>query len=153
MVRRIEIADIEQVNQLYYKLFESLAELEPDYIRPTFQKIEFLETIVKQEAGFIGFVYEQDNEILGFIIAQKQQSAPYDCFKPLNGVYILDIIVDENHRGRSVGSQLIHAIKAWSLAIKAQYLELSVLSKNESAFQLYLKEGFTPFEVSMKIKL
>lgn len=52
-----------------------------------------------------------------------------------------------------IGQRLIDAIKDWGLLNKAEYLELSVLAKNQKAYQLYLREGFEPFEISMKIKL
>lgn len=153
MVRLSKLADIEQINKLYYSLFETLAHLEPDYLKKTYQKREFLENIINQVDDFICYVYEMESIVVGFLIAQKQHTPPYECFRQLKGVYIIDIIVDEPFRGMRIGQRLIDAIKDWSLLNKAEYLELSVLAKNQKAYQLYLRQGFEPFEISMKIKL
>lgn len=153
MIRTFRKEDLEQINNLYFALFTSLSKLEPDYIQPTFQKEDFLDKIVNQEDGFIGYLYEENNTIKGFAIGQMQTSAPYDCFFPLTNGYLMDIVVNEDYRGQGIGKQLIETIKNWAKGNNADYLELNVLAKNTKAFELYKKEDFEPYSISMRTKL
>lgn len=152
MIRLISQQDIPQVNELYYLLFEQMAEIEPFYFKASYQKEEFLQTVVTQKEGFVGYVYEKDKKIIGFVIAQLQQAPPYECFKSLKCAYMMDIVVNAQYRGHGIGKKLIEEIKKWSMDNKADYLELNVLAKNKNAYNLYLRENFVPYTISMRIK-
>lgn len=153
MIRLIAIDDIQRVNELYFALFNLTAETEPYYHKPTYQNEDFLKSVIEQQNGFVGYVYEKDDLIIGFVIAQLQTSPPYECFKQLNSVYLMDIVVDEHYRGHGIGAKLIEKIKDWGVQKDVDYLELSVLAKNEKAYRLYLREGFVSYNISMRSKL
>lgn len=153
MIRLITIEDVQRVNELYFALFKLTSETEPYYHKPTYQNEDFLKSVVDQHNGFVGYVYEKDDLIIGFVIAQLQASPPYECFKQLNAVYLMDIVVDEHYRGHGIGAKLMNKVKDWGLQNEVDYLELSVLAKNEKAYQLYLREGFVPYNISMRSKL
>lgn len=153
MIKLFAHEDIPQINELYRQLFEYVADKEPDYLKTSYQDENFLKTVVDQRDGFIGYVFEDKGEIKGFILAQTQTTPPYNCFKPLSLVYIMDILVDSNTRGLGIGTKLIDKVKAWSLEQGVDYIELSVLTKNSKAYELYLREGFSPYMTSMRVKL
>lgn len=153
MIRPFIHQDIPQINVLYLQLFEYIAEKEPDYLKASYQDENFLKTVVDQRDGFIGYVFEEEGKIKGFILAQVQTTPPYNCFKPLNLVYIMDILVDSNTRGLGIETKLIDKVKAWNLEQGVDYIELSVLTKNQKAYELYLREGFSPYMTSMRVKL
>lgn len=54
----------------------------------------------------------------------------------------MDIVVDENSRGKGIGKLLSDAAEKWVQEREANYLELSVLDENSAVRQLYIKEGF-----------
>lgn len=153
MIKLFAHEDIPQINELYRQLFEYVADKEPDYLKTSYQDENFLKTVVDQRDGFIGYIFEAEGEIKGFILAQVQTAPPYNCFKPLNLVYIMDILVDSNTIGLGIGTKLIDKVKAWSLEQGVDYIELSVLTKNSKAYELYLREGFSPYMTSMRVKL
>lgn len=153
MIRLIGKEDIQRVNELYFALFKLTAQTEPYYHKPTYQNEDFFKSVIDQQNGFVGYVYEKNDLVAGFVIAQLQTSPPYECFKQLNSVYLMDIVVDEHYRGQGIGAKLIDKIKDWSFRNDVDYLELSVLAKNKKAYQLYLREGFVPYNMSMRSKL
>ncbi len=153
MIRFIAKEDIQRVNELYLALFKLTALAEPYYHKPTYQNEDFLKSVIDQQNGFVGYVYEKDDLVVGFVIAQLQTSPPYACFKQLNSVYLMDIVIDEHYRGQGIGAKLIDKIKDWGVQNDVDYLELSVLAKNKKAYQLYLREGFEPYNISMRSRL
>ncbi|RZL00108.1 MAG: GNAT family N-acetyltransferase [Pedobacter sp.] len=168
MIRPLTTNDLDRVNELYFSLFQLTAETAPNYHQPAYQDKDFLAMVSRQENGFMGYVYEvqeqdvqnlqeeqdfQSGHIAGFVIAQLQSSPPYNCFKPLKAAYLMDIVVDEKFRGQGIGTQIIRAIKEWGSHHETDYLELSVLAKNERAMQLYMNEGFEAHSISMRIRM
>ncbi|MFA4870109.1 MAG: GNAT family N-acetyltransferase [Pedobacter sp.] len=152
-IRKAVQADLLKIKNLYFQLFEQMAHHEPDYMQPAFQDEAFLHKVIAGEDQFTAFVYQSDQEVQGIAITQLQESPPYNCFVPLKCMYLMDIVVDVEMRGKGVGKALIDRVKTWAKEKEADYLELSVLSKNASAAALYLHEGFEPYSLSMRLKI
>ncbi|MGO1244585.1 MAG: GNAT family N-acetyltransferase [Sphingobacteriaceae bacterium] len=153
MIREVRLDDIDRVDELYRILFEDMQTLEPDYMTISDQDPLFLQSVISQENDFIGFVYQEDEQVEGLIVAQLQTTPPYKCFVPQRCVYLMDIIVAPEQRGRGIGKQLIDEVKQWASGHGVDYLELNVLSSNEPALSLYRREGFKPFSQSMRMRL
>lgn len=152
-IRKATPADLPQIKILYSLLFEQLANYEPDYLQPALQDEAFLQQVVAAADNFVAFIYTIDGEAKGFAIAKLEESPPYNCFVPLKCMYLMDIVVDQNMRGKGIGKALIDRIKQWAKEQEADYLELSVLVKNTLAEALYLREGFETFSKSMRMKI
>ncbi|MCS3556269.1 MULTISPECIES: GNAT family N-acetyltransferase [Sphingobacterium] len=152
-IRKATPADLPQIKILYSLLFEQLANYEPDYLQPALQDEAFLQQVVAAADNFVAFIYTIDGEAKGFAIAKLEESPPYNCFVPLKCMYLMDIVVDQNMRGKGIGKALIDRIKQWAKEQEADYLELSVLAKNTLAEALYLREGFETFSKSMRMKI
>lgn len=152
-IRKATSADLPQIKALYSLLFEQLANYEPDYLQPALQDEAFLQQVVAAADNFVAFIYTIDGEAKGFAIAKLEESPPYNCFVPLKCMYLMDIVVDQNMRGKGIGKALIDRIKQWAKEQEADYLELSVLAKNTLAEALYLREGFATFSKSMRMKI
>lgn len=152
-IRKATPADLPQIKILYSLLFEQLANYEPDYLQPALQDEAFLQQVVAAADNFVAFIYTIDGEAKGFAIAKLEESPPYNCFVPLKCMHLMDIVVDQNMRGKGIGKALIDRIKQWAKEQEADYLELSVLAKNTLAEALYLREGFETFSKSMRMKI
>lgn len=57
-------------------------------------------------------------------------------------IYIELIAVDENMRGRGVGTGLLSSVEALGCLIGATRMELAVVDTNPDAHRLYLRQGF-----------
>ncbi|MDM1397303.1 GNAT family N-acetyltransferase [Myroides odoratimimus] len=153
MIRKAHLEDIPTIQQLYFNLFEVMADLESHYMKAAQQDTAFIESVIKGENDFIIFAAEDDKEVQGFAIAQLQSAPPYNCFVQQRCVYLMDLVVDPDSRGKGYGKKLIHAVKEWGVQNKVDYFELNVLSQNKKAIDLYLREGFEPFNISMRMRL
>lgn len=153
MIRKATIEDLPSIHNLYKILFDRMAELEPNYMKPAPQDDTFIQRVICEEDNFSIFVAEYNNEVQGFAIAQLQNTPPYNCFVQQRCVYLMDLVVNPNTRSKGLGKELINAVKKWGITYKADYFELSVLSDNNRAIALYEKEGFTTFNQSMRMRL
>lgn len=152
-IRKAVQTDLSKIKDLYFQLFEQMAHHEPDYMKAAHQDESFLQRVIAGEDQFTAFVYGADDEVKGIVITQIQESPLYNCFVPLKCMYLMDIVVDADMRGMGIGKALIDHVKTWAKENEADYLELSVLSKNVSAAALYLQEGFEPYSLSMRFKI
>jgi GNAT superfamily N-acetyltransferase len=57
---------------------------------------------------------------------------------------LVNVVVDERHRGQGLGYRLMQALAEWSLLQGASNLYLQVMTNNINAVRLYANIGFTP---------
>lgn len=153
MIRKANLNDLPVIHRLYSILFDGMKELEPDYMKSAIQDDDFIKSVIREENNFTIFVAEDKNEVHGFAIAQIQSAPPYNCFVQQQCVYLMDLVVNPNNRGKGVGKALIQAVKDWGIVHKVDYFELAVLTQNTRAIALYEKEGFKSFNQSMRMRL
>lgn len=84
------------------------------------------------------FVYEDSNEVVGFIIA--------DIFE--DRAEIIDIAVDVMHRNNKIGDKLVkHIIE---LSKNCDNITLEVRDNNNAAIKLYKNNGFKTVSIRKK---
>lgn len=152
MIRKATNKDITAISELYREQFREMAKLIPDFIKEGEQSNEFLEKTVLDENSDI-LVYDNEGEIVGFILLQEKTRPDFDFMLPGKFCYIMDIIVTENHRGKGFGTALMNAAKAWANEHNCSFVNLDVLVNNHSAIKLYKKLGFIPKAQEMYCKL
>ncbi|MEB2279358.1 GNAT family N-acetyltransferase [Lysinibacillus xylanilyticus] len=151
----IKIASIEEIPQidiLYEELFLEMSKLQPQYIAPAKQDVEFLKNIISGEKSDI-FVAELNNNIAGFLLIQELTTPPYSCIVQHNYAYIMDVIVGSQYQSKGISSLLLREAKKWADERKLDYLELSVLPENIGAINLYDKHGFIETSRTMRLEL
>ncbi|MDM1407426.1 GNAT family N-acetyltransferase [Myroides sp. DF42-4-2] len=153
MIRKADIQDLTQVQELYEMLFSSMADLEPNYMKEAKQDESFIRSVILGENDFSIFVAEKEGQIQGFAIAQLQNSPPYNCFVQQRCVYLMDLVVNPRIQGKGFGTKLIERVKEWGQENKVDYFELNVLSTNQKAIELYKRMGLEPFSHSMRMRL
>ncbi|GAB0168033.1 GNAT family N-acetyltransferase [Lysinibacillus sp. CTST325] len=151
----IKIASLEEIPQieiLYEELFLDMSKLQPTYIAPAKQDVEFLKNIISEEKSDI-FVAEFNNNITGFLLIQELATPSYSCIVQHNYAYIMDIIVGGQYQSKGIGALLLREAKKWAEERKLDYLELSVLAENIGAINLYDKHGFNETSRTMRLEL
>lgn len=152
MIRKATNKDITAISELYREQFREMARLIPDFIKEGDQSTEFLEKTVSDDNSDI-LVYDNEGEIVGFILLQAKTRPDFDFMLPGKYCYIMDIIVTENHRDKGFGTALMNAAKAWAKERDCNFINLDVLVNNHSAIKLYEKLGFIPKAQEMYCKL
>ncbi|MCD7823594.1 MAG: GNAT family N-acetyltransferase [Oscillospiraceae bacterium] len=81
------------------------------------------------------FVYEEDGKVLGHLFCATKNFAKVKTF------YIEDFCVDENARGKGIGTKLFEFAKAYAKEIGCHNLILCVWEGNDQAKAFYDKMG------------
>ncbi len=143
MIRKSVLNDIPSISLLYREQFKEMAELIPDFIKIGDQSKEFIEKMISNDDSDI-LVYENDNEIIGFILLQGKQRPDFDFIKPGKFCYIMDLIITKKHRNKGYGTALMNSAKIWAKEKDCRFINLEVLTNNPKAIALYEKLGFIP---------
>lgn len=100
----------------YYKIIELGKKLNPKFNE------EFIGALEQV------FIYEQNNEIIGFV----------ECLKLYEVLEIINIIVKEDKRNLGVGTKLLNSV----IDENVQEVILEVKDSNKDALDFYKKNGF-----------
>lgn len=146
------IDEIPQIETLYEELFLEMSKLQPKYIAPAKQDVEFLKNTILEEKSDI-LVAEVDNNIAGFLLIQELATPPYSCIVQHSYAYIMDVIVGGQYQSKGIGSLLFREAKKWAEERKLDYLELSVLAENKGALTLYERHGYKETSRTMRLEL
>ncbi|MFE3573886.1 GNAT family N-acetyltransferase [Lysinibacillus sp. NPDC059133] len=146
------INEIPQIEILYAELFLEMSKLQPNYIAPAKQDVEFLKNTILEEKSDI-IVAEIDNRIAGFLLIQELATPPYSCIVQHSYAYVMDVIVGGQYQSKGIGSLLLQVAKEWAAERKLDYLELSVLAENNGAFTLYKRLGYKETSRTMRLEI
>lgn len=93
------------------------------------------------------FVAIVDQVLVGFasVLADEWLEAEFNLPTPI--VHITDLVVLPQFRRRGIAKALLAKAEEFGRSQGASAIRLFALKKNESAHQLYLKEGFDEYEI------
>jgi GNAT superfamily N-acetyltransferase len=96
-------------------------------------------------------VAEEDGEIQGFVTAHEWSPPPIyeDSFE----VYVNEIYVRPEYRGRGFGRSLLDEVAKWAGSRGARRLRLSMLAANEGARAFWKSRQASDFSVTLTIDL
>lgn len=131
MIRIMQEDDLIQCGDIYAKAFP-VEHWGIDWNREN--ATEYLRDFFEQKR-FVGYVYEEDDEIIGCLFAIRKISGSKE------ELYINEMAVLPEKQGRGIGKQLLDTIMDYC---KAHNLAGTVLYTNENApaFRFYEKNGF-----------
>lgn len=117
MVRKFEVKDTERVMQIWLAVNMETHDFVPDdYWLSQYQSVQ--EQLLQADV----YVYEQDQEIYGFV--------------GMTDDYLAGIFVDKKCRSMGIGKSLLECVKKNYPAFT-----LNVYEKNQRAVDFYLREG------------
>ncbi|MBR6763906.1 MAG: GNAT family N-acetyltransferase [Clostridia bacterium] len=123
----------------------------PDIFRSNAQKYgpSQVLTLMRQTDTPI-FVAVEDGTVLGYCFCQMHTYFQDPVINDFTTCYIDDLCVDENCRGRHIGSALYEAVCRYAKGRKCRSVTLNVWSCNESAMKFYQSLGLKPQKVGME---
>jgi len=154
MIRPASLVDLSAIVSLYRQLTEEMAQLAPTIIRPLQQdNRDYFARYIMEDLADVLINVDDSGQINGFalLVAAKTEAAPEVV--PHDFAYLIDLVVDPKARHQGIGTQLLAAVDAWSLAHQLEYVQLNVLPSNQAALSLYQKWGFAPAQVTMTHQL
>ena len=92
-------------------------------------------------------------EILGYAFCVVEDFSHSNNMAPVRTLYVDDLCVDEDARGKHVGSTLYHWVVDWAREQGFYNLTLNVWSCNPGAQKFYERMGLKPYKVGMELIL
>lgn len=141
-IRDMESKDYPEIDRLMKELHELhvkgrpdlYTELEHPYSREEFEKIV-------SDPGIIAILAEEKSVVIGLCIGTLRKKSGMVETKTM---YIEDLIVDRNFRGKGIASQLYEEMEERGRNTGAKRLDLMVWEFNSDARRFYEKQGMRP---------
>ena len=153
MIRRAEIKDIPGIISLLHQVNMVHHVLRPDLFKPHTTKYneQELETLIGDDSKPI-FVFE-DGVVLGHAFCMITEVEDNKLLQDIKTLYIDDICVDENARGKHVGKALYEYVRDYAQSIGCNNITLNVWDGNDAALSFYRNMGMKVQKTTMEIVL
>ena len=154
-IRRAEIKDADKINELLFQVAKIHANGRPDIFKTATKKYsdqELIEIINNDDSPIFVATDEKDF-CLGYAFCVFQKTKDSILLQDRKTLYIDDICVDENSRGKHIGKSLYDFIENFAKENGFDNITLNVWSFNQSAYKFYEKCGMTPLKTTMEKRL
>jgi ribosomal protein S18 acetylase RimI-like enzyme len=144
-IRRAEIKDLNYINDLLKQVLNIHHEGRPDIFKANakkYQDSELLEIIKDGDRPI--FVAVEDEKVLGYVFCIFQKIENSNILTPIKTLYIDDLCIDENARGKGVGKALYNFAVQFAKKQNCYNLTLNVWSCNQNVLEFYKKMGLVP---------
>ena len=141
-IRDMESKDYPEIDRLMKELHELHVKGRPDLyteLKHPYSREEF-EKIVS-EPEIIAILAEEKSVVIGLCIGTLRKKSGMVEMKTM---YIEDLIVDRNFRGKGIASQLYEEMEERGRNTGAKRLDLMVWEFNSDAKRFYEKQGMRP---------
>ena len=152
-IRFAETRDIPAMIGLLRQVGQVHHNIRPDIFRSGAQKYDeaALAELLKDPQRPI-FIAEED-KVLGYCFCILEETANHPVLEDERTLYIDDLCVDENCRGKHVGKQLYEYACRFAREVGCQTVTLNVWQGNDSAMAFYEKMGLRPRKIYMETRL
>ena len=154
MIRQAIPADLKYIMKLLHQVNMVHYEIRPDLFKPNTTKYseEDLKILLKDTSKPI-FVFDKEGEVLGYAFCQITEVRDNLLLQDAKTLYIDDICVDENARGRHVGKALYDFVRDYALSIGCHNITLNVWEGNAPALSFYKNMGMKVQKTTMEVIL
>lgn len=151
-IRRANENDIEGLDRLLYQVLQVHHSGRPDIFKSDTKKYtdEQLKEILKDDNKPIFVSVDEDNNVLGYAFCILQQHLNDNVLTDIKTLYIDDLCVDENVRGKHIGHNLYEFVLEYAKKIGCYNVTLNVWSCNENAIKFYEKQGLKPQKMGVE---
>lgn len=145
MIRKAEYKDIDEVLRLLVQVNDVHAAGRPDLFiegHTKYTAVE-LERIFADPSTPVFVDADEEGHILGYCFCMIQDNTRSRHLRRIKTLYIDDLCVDENARGKSVGRRLYEYVREYAHAEGCYNLTLNVWEHNKKAMGFYRRMGLT----------
>ena len=164
MIRKASKEDIQRIIELLHQVNMVHHVIRPDLFKPHTTKYneQELEAMLDDDNKPI-FVFDDGTQpsgtlcsqktVLGYAFCQVSEVKDNQLLEDIKTLYIDDICVDENARGKHVGKALYEHVRDYAKAIGCNNITLNVWEGNEPALRFYRSMGMHVQKTTMEIIL
>ncbi len=151
-VRRAELKDIPRILELLIQVDMVHHNGRPDIFKGPATKYneEELRAIIADDKTPVFVCTDEDDVPLGHAFCIHKQITDDNVLTDIKTLYIDDICVDENARGRHVGSSLYEYVIKYARETQCYNVTLNVWSCNPTALKFYEAMGLKPQKIGME---
>jgi ribosomal protein S18 acetylase RimI-like enzyme len=153
MIRKASKGDIKRILELLHQVNMVHHVIRPDLFKPHTTKYNEheLDSMLSDNNKPI-FVYD-DGEVLGYAFCQISEVKDHLLLQDIKTLYIDDICVDENVRGKHIGKSLYDYVRDYALSIGCNNITLNVWEGNDAAICFYRNMGMQVQKTTMEVIL
>lgn len=124
----------------------------PDLFKSNAKKYtdDELADIIEDDSKPIFVAIDEQNEVMGYAFCVFIQHVDNNILTDIKTLYIDDLCVDENIRGKHIGKNLYEYVVNYAKEQACYNLTLNVWSCNESAMKFYESCGLKPQKVGLE---
>ena len=151
LIHRAKTEDLEGINKLLCQVLEVHHNGRPDIFKSDCKKYtdkELLEIIADDQRPI--FVAKENGQILGYAFCILQQNTNNNILTDIKTLYIDDLCVDEDVRGKYIGTSLYEYVLDFAKQIGCYNITLNVWAFNENAMKFYEKCGMQERNIYME---
>lgn len=151
-IRRATEQDMDGINSLLWQVCLVHHRGRPDLFKYGAKKYtdHQLRDLIHNDSRPIFTAVDGDGKVLGYAFCIFQQHIDDNILTDIKTLYIDDLCVDENVRGRHIGRRLYDAVLEFAKAQGCYNVTLNVWSLNETAMKFYESCGLKPQKVGME---
>lgn len=155
MIRKANKNDIPGVISLLFQVNAVHHEIRPDLFKRNTVKYKEKELaeLLNDESKPIFVYVDEDGNILGHAFCQIIDIKNNQLLQDIRTLYIDDICVDENARGRHIGKAMYEYVRDFAQSIGCNNMTLNVWEGNDSALHFYKSMGMKVQKTGMEIIL
>lgn len=150
-IRNAVISDIDKISSLLYQVQKVHSDVRPDLFVEGSRKYsdEQLRQIIADETRPV-FVAEENGTVVGYAFCAFVGNGGSTALADIKTLYIDDLGVDENHRGKGIGKLLYEHAVDFAKKSACYNLTLNVWADNCSAVAFYEKIGMKKQKIGME---
>jgi ribosomal protein S18 acetylase RimI-like enzyme len=154
MIRKAQEKDIAKIEDLLLQVDLVHHNGRPDIFKVGCKySADELESLLKNESRPILVSVDENDEVLGYCFCIFQKHTDSSVLTDIKTLYIDDLCVDENLRGKHIGKELYDGAVRLARETGCYNLTLNVWSCNPSAMKFYEKMGLVPQKIGMELIL
>lgn len=141
-IRKAERKDISEISKLLYQVNKVHSDARPDIFKSETRKYsdkEVLEIISCEKTSV--FVAESNGVVAGYAFCVDKQFINDNNMTDIKTLYVDDLCVDENFRGKGVGKSLFDYVYNYAEEHGYYNVTLNVWADNKNAVEFYKKLG------------
>lgn len=149
-IREATEADFEQILELFSQGDHLHERAIPQVFTPTEgppRSLDFLLGAIRRKDNALLVAEERgtasEGRVIGFLHALVGDVSDYPGWTERRYIYVSNVVVNEDYRGRHIGSLLMDAVERWAVSIGVDKMELTVYGFNDGAHAMYHKRGYT----------
>lgn len=151
-IRRAKMSDIDGINRLLHQVLTVHHNGRPDIFKANAKKYtdEELLKIIADDKRPIFVAVDDEENILGYSFCVIIKHIDDNILTDIKTLYIDDLCVDENLRGKHIGKSIYEYVISYAKQIGCYNVTLNVWALNESAIKFYERCGLKPQKYGME---